>query len=870
MKKLPPKYAMNFLQWFCREDYLEEIEGDLIELFEKQSEISPQKARNNFAWNVLRSFRLRNLKSWKGWNIIGAVDMSRYYVKIGWRSLLKNKLSFLINIAGLSLGVTCCLILLIFIRYESSFDRYQPHADRTYRVVQHTEYPEQTLYWNTTAYPLAEALRNDFPEMEIVTQTAGPVSRIFNIENKNGSITHFEENNVLFADSFYYQVFDLGWIAGQPQTAFQHANSIVLTESMVIKYFGPDQDVTGRTIKLKEEPLMITGVVKDAPGNTNLRYHMIISYEFFKKHNSYFSGNWSGNYEGTTFVVLKESGIRTNLESKISSWKKKYLKPEDDSRISYFLQPLPDIHNETLYGSIPGGYVMPKKLLRVAVFVALFILLIAIVNFINLITAKSSTRLKEVGVRKVVGSTRLDLIKQFVTENTLVVLLSLIFSIGLTYGLIDQLNNLLSIINLQLSFQPDDFRLLLLIGAGTILLATIYPAVVLTSFKPIQILKKDILLTNLRGFSLRKGLTVFQFVLVQLFVIAAIVVATQMNLFRNTELGFTAGDIVMTPAPEYIKLNTYRNSLLENKDIKAVAFGSGPPMAVDGFALGTTFRLPSQSIEEGQEARLKIGDRYYLDFYDLELVAGRNITENKESFDEFVVNEKLLKSFGWAPEEAIGKKLLINEGEATIEGVVKDYHNNSLQREISPCIILNWVYFNDQAFIKVAAENPPPLSAIEEIWKSTFSSSVYRHQFLDESIEKEYMLEQLIFKGFTIFSFLVMIIGCLGIFGLMSFLTLQKTKEVGIRKVLGATVMQIITFFSKEFILLIALAFIIAAPLTYYVMELWLRNFTYRIELTVWMFLTGGILTLLIALLTSGFHTVRAALTNPAGSLRSE
>jgi hypothetical protein len=369
---------------------------------------------------------------------------------------------------------------------------------------------------------------------------------------------------------------------------------------------------------------------------------------------------------------------------------------------------------------------------------------------------------------------------------------------------------------------------------------------------------------------LRKGLTVFQFILVQLFVIAAIVVATQKNLFRNTELGFTAGDVVMTPAPEYNKLNTYRNSLLQNRDIEAVAFGSGPPMAVDGFALGTTFRLPSQSIEEGQEAEMKIGDRYYLNFYALELVAGRNLTENKESFDEFVVNETLLKSFGWDPEEAIGKKLMINEGEATIVGVVKDYHNNSLQREITPCIILNWVYYNDQAFIKVANGNPPPLSSIEEIWKSTFSASVYRHRFLDDSIDKEYMLEHLIFKGFTIFSFLVMIIGCLGIFGLMSFLTLQKTKEVGIRKVLGATVMQIITFFSREFVQLIVLAFIIAAPLTWHLMELWLQNFSYRIELTVWMFLTAGILTLLIAILTSGFHTVRAATANPSGSLRSE
>lgn len=800
--------------------------------------------------------------------------MFRNYLKIAWRTVLKNKISSVINITGLSIGISACMAILIFVRYESTFDGYHSKADKTYRVVHHNKLPNQTLYWNTTAYPLADALRNDFPEIDIVTQTVGPVSQDFSIADRP-DLQRFEEPQVLFVDSFYPKTFSIEWISGNPDTALENINSVVLTENFVKKYFGYAgenyRSILGKAILLQgKEPLTVTGIVKNSPGNSDQRFNMLIPYEFFKTKNPELSTNWSGNHQGTTFVVLQNDGLKEALESKIASWKKKYLKPEDDARISYFLQPLTDIHNETLYGNSIGGYIMPSNILYALSIVALFILIIAIVNFINLLTAQSTSRSKEVGIRKVLGSKRLDLIFQFIFENSLVILGSLGLSIVILNISLQQLNKNLSVIDLQLVFGLNHIGLILLIGFSTILLAAIYPALVLSAFKPIRALQNKIQFSKKDGVGVRKSLVTFQFVIVQLFVIAAIIVALQMNYFKNEPMGFSSDAIVMTPAPEFDKLEVYRNSLLENKDIAKVTFGSGPPLAVDGLQLGTSFRLPEQSPEEALSAEIKVGDTNYLDFYGLELLAGRGFTTNKEAFDEFIVNETLLKSYGWNPQEAIGKKIQINEGPATIVGVVRDFHNNSFQREITPCIILNWTYFQNRAFIKIRGNNYGSLPLIKNIWENTFDSSVYGLNFLDDSIEKEYVVERLVFNGFTILSILAICIGCLGLFGLMSFIVSRKKKEIGIRKVLGAGIFQIFSVFTSEFIGLVFLAFVIAAPLVYYFGNAWLESFTYSIELSVWMFLSGGLLTLIIAVVTCSFQSLNAALANPITALKEE
>lgn len=804
--------------------------------------------------------------------------MLKNYLTIFIRNLVRNVSFSIINITGLAIGIACCIVILVFARYEKSFDAFHPQAENTFRVVQHTKFPDQTLYWNTTAYPLAEALRNDFSEFKTVTLASGPVNHTFSIDDGTGSINRFEEQFVLFVDPWYHQVFDIKWIAGNPQTALKDPNSAVLTESFIQKSFhngiSNPAEVLGKTILLNgKDPLIVTGIVKDVPGNVNLHYNILIPYAFFKIHNEYYANNWSGNYQGTTFVVLNNKASETTLEQKIESWKKKYLKPEDNSRISYFLQPLTEIHNEALYGSSLGSYTMSNRMINAGIAVALFILLIASMNFINLTTAMAATRAKEVGIRKIMGGTRFKLILQFVREHTLLIIITLFVSVALSQVFIVRLNSTLDIINLKLSFQWSDLGLIGLVGLCVILLSALYPAVVLSSFKPADALKNKSLANQTNnGLSFRKVLIVFQFSIVQFFIIATIVIMNQMEYVKSKDLGFTKETVIMTPAPSSEKLESFRQKMLMQSTVTDVSFGSGPPTSVYGTHYGTSFRLTGQSEEESKDSEMKVGDLNYVDFYELQLLAGRKFNSLKASFDEFIVNEKLIQAMGWKPQEALGKKLKVNEGEGTIVGVLKDFHNTSLQSEITPCIMYNWIYFQDFAFIKIQTQSGliNSLTGIENIWKEFSSEGVYRYSFLDDLMEINYAAEKITFQGFIVFSAIAILIGCLGLLGLMSFMTTRKTKEIGIRKVLGASATEIITLFSKEFAWLLVIAFCVASPLVYYVMEEWLANFSYRISMSWWIFTCGGITGFMIAMITISFQSLKASWANPIDSLRNE
>ncbi len=865
----PPKWPLNLLRFFIKNEYLEEIEGDMEEIYQDCLDVyTEKKARRLYAFEVLKLLRPSLIQRVKGLSRFSNYLLLKHYFKIGWRSIKKDKVSSGINISGLTIGLAVFLVLFVFVKYESGFDHFHRLVDRTYRVVQHTQYPEEELHWNTTAYPLAAAIREDFQNIELVTQTAGPFDRVFSVEDGAGEVRLFENDFVLFVDPYYPEVFDLQWLYGEASTALSDLNSVVLTESVARRYFGKSAEAFGKSIMLNaKDELLVTGVVKDAPGNSNLRYEILIPYQFFKHHNTYFANNWSGNYQGTSFVVLPEGGTAAEIEAAFVPWKKKYLDAEDDQRINYYLQPLRSIHTESFYGSSPGSYTMPQTILDAAMFVGVFVLIIAIVNFVNLVTARAGLRSREVGIRKAIGSSRANLIKQFIFENVILVLITLGLSVLVAEFVLDFLNQTLAIVNLKLALTWNDAGLMLIAGLLTILLSTIYPALVLSSYQPIAALKNDI---TFKGARLRKSLTVFQFSIVQIFIIASIIVGSQMEFFKGKNLGFNSEAVLITPIANFEELEVFKANILSDSKFETVSFGSGPPMAIDGRQLGTTFRLPHQTEVDGFHAEMKIGDPNYLDFFDLELIAGRNLRENKRRFDEFIVNETVLEILGWTPEEALGQRLAINEGEATIVGVMKDFHNNSLQREITPVILMNWEYIQDFAFIKSAGSNASQLVRLEEIWKSSFPTSIFSYGFLDDSIEREYALERLILKGFTIFSVLVVIIGCLGLFSLMSFITLRKTKEVGIRKVLGASIGQIIVFFSREFTFLIALAFLVAAPFAYYFMDAWLQDFVYRIDISIWMFVIGGTLTLFVAALASFYQIAKAVTINPVETLRSE
>lgn len=807
--------------------------------------------------------------------IIKLPYMLTNFLTIAWRNVIRNRAFASINVIGLSIGLTCCLVLVIYARYETSFDAFHPYADKTYKVVQQYKSPEQTLFWSTTAYPLAEALRNDFKQLPLVTQASGPDFRPFSVANESGEVDRFE-GKVLFVDNVYPQVFELNWLAGDSRSALSQPNSIVVTESIADRCFGSIDNygsILGKTIVLNEDPLLITGVIKNAPGNSSPQYSMLVPYEFYKRNNNYKTTNWSGNYQGTTFVVLDEGMNTADLEQEISRWQKKYLKPEDDARIVYKLQSLVTAHNDPTYESSPGGYTMPMRNIHAAYAVAIFILVIASVNFVNLATAQATSRAKEVGVRKMMGSTRLVLIRQFLFENALLIVGTLAVSIGLTNVVLDLLNSGLTIIHLSLHFQWSDLLIACGIGALVVLLAALYPAIVISKFNPAQILKSRAVMGQSRGGSLRRSLIVIQFAIVQIFIIATIVVWQQMRYIQSKDLGFDSESIIKIPVPNTASAHALQLQLEQQPGVEQVTYGSGPPLSIDGLSYGTSIRLASQPETDGQEAEMKGIDTTYLSFFGLKLIAGRNITTLKHPFDEFVINERAALAMGWTPEDAIGRKLTINEGEATIVGVVQDFHNKALQEDISPCIMINWSLFQEQGFIKMntsSSYTADVLDGVEKVWKGLFPEKIYKFSFITDAMQREYTLENIVLSGFSIFSMLSIFIGAMGLLGMISFMTARKTKEVGIRKVLGASVQQIVILFSKEFVLLVSIAFVIASPLVYMGMSQWLQDFANRIDLSWWMFALGGGFALVMALATVFFQSAKAAVANPVDCLRNE
>ncbi len=862
MSKQPPKYPLRFFRWFCHPDYVEDIEGDLLERFEKKP------SRWQFTWEVIKLLRPSLIKPTNSGKL-NYYGMFKHNLKIGWRNVLKSKTHSLINILGLSIGAAVCLITLVFYRYETSFDQHHKLTNQTFRVVQHNQTPDGETYLNTTAYPLAAALRNDFPDFTRVTQTAGPMKRLFSVEKEN---IRFEEDHVLFVDEHYPQVFDFKWIAGDPKTALKNPNALVITETIAKKILQDTDNLSqaiGKTLLLNnKDPLTISGVIKNPPANINLKANMLVPYAFFKKHNPYPTGNWSGNYRGTTFVVLSNPDAEIRIESQINDWKGKYLNEVDDERISYFLQPLSEIHTETKYGSIPGGYQISQRVLSISLVVAGFILIIAILNFINLVTARAATRSKEVGIKKIIGGNKSVILNQFFIENSLLVTLSLVLGVFMTIPTLDWLNDFLSIINIHLELSINDLFIAIALCIGVVLLASTYPAILLASFKPISILNKSQFKAGKTGLRLRRGLTFTQFSIVQIFVISAIIVGLQLRYFQNKDLGFASEKIVTIPIPSSEGTNVLKAKLMSISGVEQVSIGSTPPMAVEDFALGTKYRLEHEGELDARGAEMKIADSSYLSMYQLQLIAGRNFRENKLRFDEFIVNRRFVESLNLTPEEAIGKDIIINEGQATIIGVIEDFHNHSLQNDYTPVVLMNWEAWMWKAFVKIPSF--ATMIEIEEAWKEVFPASIFDYGFFDDAIKHEYVIEQLIFASFKIFSILVIIIGCLGLFGLISFLTLQKIKEVGIRKVLGASMIQILALFTKEYSRLITLAFLIATPVARYFMNEWLSSFKYHISLQAWMFIAGGIITLFLAGLVTFSRSLSASRANPVESLRAE
>jgi len=823
--------------------------------------------------------------------------MFKNYLTIAVRNLWKRKLYTLINMSGLVLGITCSLVIYVFISYELGFDHFHSKPGNIYRVVEDHTTADATQHWNTTAYPLAAAMRNDFPELE-VTQTAGPLHFVVSA-GQNEALHRFDEDKVLFTDAHFFNLFDFKklyadnndmWVAGDAKAAFINPSSVILTAGAAARYFPATTQMAslvGKSITIDngdlKKGLTITGIIQNMPGNSSLQFTMLVNYEIFRENFKYQAGNWSGNYQGNTFVMLPGNTPPSAIEARLPGFKRKYLNPQDDKIIRYFLQPLNNIHTDGFYGETPGSYITSKTTLWALAGLGAFLILIASFNFINLSTALSIQRSKEVGIRKVVGGTRTQLFTQFMTEMVLITFLSLLIALALLYGLLSLINQNFGIINLQLHAGQNIFVFGFVLVVVLSLLAGCYPALVLSGFKPIYVLKNKFTKAK-SGFSFRQGLIVLQFSIAFFLLVCTAVVIMQVNYFMHKDLGF-AKDAVITiniPSQDAGKLEVLRQQLLRNPNVQQLSYASGAPTSTSGH-YGTNFRLREEPVSMMRGAEMKVVDLHYSNLYNLQMLAGRwlnaadTIPEPQDGINGFVVNEALVKMLGLTPATALGKNIIINEGEAPVIGVVKDFNNNALQEGIAPCLLFyRGVDFFGEAGIQLRADGgntstmSQTLAFIENTWKQFFPESIYKYSFLDDALAKSYLVESMTAKAFRLFAGIAIFISCLGLLGLVVFAAAQRQREIGVRKVLGATVTSIVMLLSKDFLKPVLAAICLASPAAWFASHAWLQGFAYRINISWWLFVVAGAAIIIIALVTMGIRAVKAAVANPVKSLRSE
>ncbi|HEX9653649.1 MAG TPA: ABC transporter permease [bacterium] len=798
--------------------------------------------------------------------------MFKNYLITTIRKLNRQKNYTAINVLSLALGMTCCIFIFLIIRYELKFDDFHDDVEHIYRIVTDERMNDAISHTMGSPLPLAPALRGDFPELAKVTATFGMTGGLFAITRKDLTVKRFQENDrVAYLEPEFFEMFHFPWIAGDPKSLAE-PNCVALTESIAKKFFEGENAV-GKTIRLDNElDLKVTGVVKDFPVHTDFAFDIMISWETVT-HIGMPLEEWRNlSSNVNTYVLLPSNYSPQQLLSELPDFKNKYHPDETDPNKRVFnLQPLKEIHHDTRYGNY-GQRTTSKTTLWALGLIGVFLLITACINFINLATAQAINRAREVGVRKVLGAHRPQLVTQYLGETFIITALgTLLATVGVEL-LLPVVNSLL---NLKLQLKPfSDFSLL---GFVTLLLLTVsllaglYPAFVLSRFVPAQALKSQLNVANRGRFSLRRGLVVFQFVISQMLIIGTLIVTQQMDYFRSKEMGFDQTAIVTTPLPvnDAEKLRSLRILLLQNSGIGNVSFSWSS--ASSGNRWDTNLRHRLNGPEATLATDLKFADNAYIATNDLKLIAGRNYVDS-DTVSEFVVNETFARKLGLVPHDLVGKTFKLGgRTYLPVVGVVRDFHTTSLHDEIRPCLLAARQRSYEEASIKIATANMQEAMAhIEMSWSAVFPEFVYSYEFLDERIASFYEEEQKMAQLFLVFSGIAIFIGCIGLLGLVSFMVAQRTKEIGVRKVLGATVADILALLSREFALLIVIAFIVAAPIAYVSMQHWLENFAYRVDVGYSVFAATIAATLLIVGLTVGFRALKAALANPAESLRYE
>lgn len=798
--------------------------------------------------------------------------MIKNYFKTAVRNLKRHKSSSVINIAGLTVGFAAFLLIFLVVRYEESFDDFHANKNEIYRVVRIGRKAENREYRTGVPFPVTQTLRLDFSQLRNAAAIYCDNDVQVNILASDGSIAKkFKEKYVFSAEPQFFQMFSFPLAAGNIKNALNDVNTVWLTKEVASKYFGDWHAALNKTISLYGTSMKVTGILNNPPANTDFPLSVVVSYATLVK--SLNPHDWQSISDNNyCFVQLNKGASVNQFQHMLDRFTDKHIKAVNPG---YFLslQPLNDIHYDGRYGNFTGR-TFSKDLVLALSIIGIFLLVIACVNFINVTTAQAINRAREVGVRKVLGSSRRQLIWQFLGETFMITIFALIGSAIIALVCLPAVNSLLDIHLAVTSLFNTQFVLFIVLALVVVtFLSGFYPALIISGFKSINVLKSTFT-SNTKGISLRRALVVFQFVIAQALIIGTLVVAAQMNYFTNADLGFEKNAIINAGIPgdslSRTKMSVLYNELRKVRGVQGVSFSTFSPGHSGWY---TDLRTPENHSKTTPDMVIAMmpADTNYFHLYNLQLMAGR-VYFPSDTMREFVVNETVARNLGYKdPQQAIGKVINVNGSLCPIVGVVKNFNVSSLHDSIGPVVLSTIKGAYGLANIKINMSNAKTtIAAMQNIWNRLFPDYIFEYNFLDQTIANYYKQENELAILYKIFSAIAIFISCLGLYGLIAFMAVQRRKEIGIRKVLGAPIHDIVIMLSKEFTKLIILAFLIASPIAWYYLHQWLQQYAYRINIRSWFFLITGLSSLLIAWLTIGYIVVKAALANPVKSLRTE
>ncbi len=880
-KKLlaPPKYADRFLEWYCADRFLEEVQGDLHELYELRTADSHHlSASVQYWWDVIRFCRPYLWKRRPAYQSRGPIMWQNYF-KMAYRSFNRQKGYSFLNVLGLAIGMACCILIFLYVQDELSYDRYHQNAGQIYRVIGEEINEGQSRQMASTYNPMAPALENDFPEI-IHTVRFFP----FKPAVQFGSDKKFQEDAFFFADSTVFSMFDFPFLRGNPNTALDEPYSIVVTASAARKYFGNENPI-GKILTLENNyDFKVTAVLADVPGNSHFTFDFLASMSSAKQMMDYafesHAWHWPPVYN---YLMLPENYSPEQINARFPAFIEKHIGEWAVAERKYELQPLTDIRlHSALENEIAPTFNIVY--IQIMIMIAAFILLIACINFMNLATARAIERAKEVGLRKVIGAAKKELMLQFFSESLFYAFAGLALALLLVQLSLPTFNQLIGKSLMLDLFATAPLPLgLLILTIFTGIFAGSYPAVFLSKFRPAQVLKGKGSSGNAGRSSnkFRATLVTFQFAISIALIIAAFMIQDQLTFLQNKRLGFEKENVIIMPVrDETVQANwqAIKNSLGEHPQILSITATSTIP----GKERDIAFPIAAEGLAADTELNMQtiLVDHDFLNAFNIELTAGRGFSEAfpSDKAGAFILNQSAVRKLNW--QSPLGKKFAmkhINEGkqkEGEVIGVIEDFHFKSLYHEIEPLVLQIAVpeYYLDNIAVRVAPGSN--ISAVLEFLKDRWASVVphrpFEFTFLDDDLQQAYLQEQKLSQIFTYFAGLAIFIACLGLFGLASFSAAQRTKEIGIRKVLGASVGSLALMLSREFTRFVLIANIIAWPLAFYAMREWLSGFAYHIDISWGIFALAALSAFLIAVLTVSYQAIKASLKNPVKALRYE